>query len=213
MSRRRLAASGAVEVPGVRRERRPGPEPHDVVVDVRPEHDAGTDDRHHAVGMRRGPELAEPVRLRLVARVRERRHPAHRVVLGERHGVVRERSVGGRRRGHQHLRGARRGGRLQHVVRAVHVHVVHEVLVVGGIQDEGEMHERVRARALEDRPHRLAVAHVHALELRLRPVGRRWREVADHDPLGVLAARQELDETGADVAGSPGDHVAHAAAD
>jgi len=42
--------------------------------------------------------------------------------------------------------------------------------------------------------HRAAVAHVHALELGVRPVAAARRDhVGDHDHLGVLTTGQQLD--------------------
>jgi hypothetical protein len=98
-------------------------------------------------------------------------------------------------------------------VRAIHVHVVHELLVVGRVEDEGEVDQGIGAGALQDGPHGVAVAHVHALELRLGPVCRGRSEVADDDPLGLLAAGQQVHEPRADVPGPAGDQVAHGGGD
>jgi ribose 1,5-bisphosphokinase PhnN len=105
--------------------------------------------------------------------------------------------------------GAREGSRLEHVVGAVDVDVVHERLVVRGIEDERQVHERIRLRALERGPHPVSVAHVDTLELGFRHVASGRRNVADDDLLGVLAAREDVDQARADVTGSAGDHVAH----
>ena len=66
----------------------------DVVVDARPEDDGGPDDRHHGIRVLEGPELRDPVRIRLVLRVGEVGGAPHRPVLGDRLGVVGEGAVG-----------------------------------------------------------------------------------------------------------------------
>jgi hypothetical protein len=110
-------------------------------------------------------KLADAIGLRLVARVREPRDPAHGVLLRERHGVVRAGTVGGDRRNGKYMLSPRLGRRLEHVVRAVDVDVVHEALVVNGVEDEREVDERVGPGALDHGVHGPAIPHVHALEL------------------------------------------------
>ena len=200
-----------VATPDVGEERLLGPRADDVVVHVGPEHDAGPNDRHRALGVPERPELAEPVALGLVARVLEVRDPAHRPVLGDRHRVVRERAVGGGRRGDQHLLGAGLRGRLEHVVRAAHVDVVHRVLVVHRVEHERQVDERVGLLAGQEVARARGVANVQALELDLRPEGARRADVRHHHALGVVALDQPLDQAAADVPRAPGHHVAHRA--
>ena len=126
-------------------------------------------DRHHPVRVIRGPELAEPVRLGLVAGVGEVRHAADRPVLGDRLGVVGEGAVGGGRSRHHHLLGAGVGGGLERGLGAVDVDVVHHRLVPDRVEDEGEVDQRVDLVPLEQLPDRVAVADVALDELGLRP--------------------------------------------
>src|SRR5205807_1051373 len=114
------------------------------------------------------PQLAEPIALRLVARVLEVGHAADRLVLVDRDGVVRKRAVCGGRRGHEHLPHSGRGRRLEDVVRPAHVDLVHRVLVVHGVEHEGQVHQCIRVLALEELPNPWPVADV---ELRERHLG------------------------------------------
>src|SRR5207237_1293600 len=55
-----------------------------------------------------------------------------------------------------------------------------------------------------------AVAHVGAVELRLRTRDARRLDVRDRDQLGVVASHEELDQPRTDVARAARDHVLHA---
>jgi hypothetical protein len=70
-----------VDRSGVGGEGLPGPQAHEIVVDVGAEHHAGPDDRHRAVRISGRPELADAIRLGLVARVRQGRHAPNGVVF------------------------------------------------------------------------------------------------------------------------------------
>jgi hypothetical protein len=170
-------------------ERLGGEEAHDEVVDRGPEDHRGPDDRHRPVPVLVRPELADPVGLGLVARVLERGDPPHGVLLGQGHRVVRERAVGGRRRGHQHLADVRLGSGLEDVAGAVDVDLVHRALVVDRVEDEGQVDERVGALAREQLVDPAGVADVELLVAGLGPEGARRSDVADRDPLGLFARR------------------------
>ena len=71
------------------------------------------------------------------------------------------------------------------------------------------MDEDVGTVAFDHLGHAPLVAHVELLVLDARSVAARRADVADHDPLGVLALAQALDEPAADVAGTTRDEVAH----
>ena len=192
-----------------RQERGAVPRPHDVVVDVRAEHDARTHDRHRALRMLGGPELAEPVGLGLVARVGEVGLTAQDPVLADRLGVVGPGAVRGGRGGDEHVLRPRARGGVERVERAVDVDVVHRLLVPDRVEDEGQVDERVGLDALEQGLQRGAVAHVGAMELGARVRDPRRLDVGDGDPLGVVAVGEELDQPRPDVAGAAGDHVLH----
>jgi hypothetical protein len=182
----------------------------DVVVDGGTEHDRRADDRHHAVGLLQCPELADPVRVRLVLGIGEVGRAAHRPVLGNRLRVVREGAVGGRRGGDQHLLGPGLRGSLQDPLGAVDVDVIHLRLVPDRVEHEGEVDEHIDLVPGEQVPDRRSVADVLVNVFGLRPLPGRGAQVGVDDLLGLVAAREDLGESAADVPGSPGDQVAHA---
>ena len=155
------------------------------------------------------PQLAQSIGFGLVARVLKVGHPAYGVVLGERNGVVGEGSVGSRRRGDKQLSRPSGRGRLEDVLRAAYVDLIHRLLVVHGVDDEGEVHERVGSLALEQAKDARAVAHVDLL------IGDLWSKLAGRTHVGdrhlvrVLALEQVLEEAGPDIARAACDQVPH----
>jgi hypothetical protein len=92
-------------------------------------------------------------------------------------------------------------------VRAVHVDVVHHVLVPDRVQHEGEVDDRVGPLALEQVAH-AAIPDVHFQEAGPRAWDRRRPDVDVHD-LVLVALDQEVGETASDIARSAGDEVFH----
>src|SRR5204863_6552739 len=102
-------------VPDVGLQRLPGPQAHERVVDVRAQYDAGAEDGHGLLRVPRGPQLADAIRVALVARVAEGGDAAQRRVLLEWLGIVREGAVDDRGRGNKDLRSAHGCDSLQNV--------------------------------------------------------------------------------------------------
>ena len=105
------------------------------------------------------------------------------------------------------MRDAGGSGRVEHVRGAVHVDVVHPVLVADRVEDEGEVHERIRA-LLGDQGGNAAVTDVHVHEAGARSGHGRGADVEVHD-LVFLVLDQQIGEAAADVAGPTGDQVLH----
>ena len=94
----------------------------------------------------------------------------------------------------------------EHTCRAVHVRVPQEATVASGLDQPGEVDDRVRAAEKRD--------EVGARDVRLRPLGLRELELgsssgdADDGLDGGLVGKS-LEEAGADVPGCSRDHDAH----
>src|SRR5687767_5949240 len=98
-------------------------------------------------------------------------------------------------------------GRVEHVRGAVHVDVVHPVLVADRVEDEGEVHERIRA-LLGDQGGNAAITDAHVHEAGARSGHGRGADVEVHD-LVFLVLDQQIGEAAADVAGPTRDQVLH----